>query len=111
MPSFFNTEVITMCEYVVNQNICKITGNNCPWMYWCDKTHGWRPNNSMPIQCKQAKNYIPKVGRNQGVVVASNKKTINVDIKGKIYSFRNPYEEVPKVVNVKKVNGEWILAM
>lgn len=63
----------------------------------------------MPKTCKQAKDYVPKVGRNQGVVVAANKKTINVDIKGKIYVFRNPYEDTPKVVNVKKVDGEWTL--
>ena len=40
-----------MCEYV-DQNVCRITKDACPWMYLCPQTGTWRANNYMPADCK-----------------------------------------------------------
>ena len=49
-----------MCEYVKG-NRCLISKENCPFVYWCDKIHAYKPSSSMPENCKiKEKLQIPK---------------------------------------------------
>ena len=40
-----------MCEYVKG-NQCLVTKEVCPFVYWCDKIHSYKPSSSMPENCK-----------------------------------------------------------
>lgn len=95
-----------MCEYSEN-NICKLTKEVCPWMYFCDNLQIWRANNFMPKDCKvKNANVIKHKGKYQ--VRNSRKNYIYVDIDGHTYKFENPFDFVPDYVDVvKQRNGQY----
>ena len=47
-----------MCNYVnIEEDKCKITKNICPYLYFCNKTKSYKPNASMPSNCKIKQNF------------------------------------------------------
>lgn len=96
-----------MCEFV-NNNICTLTNNVCPYMSFCNRLHCWKPSPYMPKNCKIKKNAeIPK-GYYKVCYVKRNKLYVSID--GYVEIFDNPFNEAPAYVKViKKKNGEKVI--
>lgn len=93
-----------MCEYV-NQYQCKITQENCPFVYYCDKKRVWLPSDSMPKNCKIKQKLSPPKGHYK--VVEERKGCLYVIIGDQTYKFPNPFDIVPEYVQVYKRNGQY----
>lgn len=96
-----------MCNYL-NESICKVTGKQCPYMYFCTKKQMWRPLSSFPKVCKLKENAdIPK---GYYKVCKERHGNLYVNIDGYIRIIKNPFDEVPLYVKAYKLkNGEWRL--
>ncbi len=90
-----------MCEFI-EENKCKINQSPCPWVYWCDKVQGWRPNKYMPEKCN-----MKKITKHNGKykVRDSRKGFLYVDIEDTTYKIENPFDFIPDYVDVQKRNG------
>lgn len=99
-----------MCEYV-DKNICNLTKENCPYLYFCNKTLSWKESKDMPANCKIKEKTID-IPKGHYAVAFARKGLLYVNIKGIIYPLDNPYkdEEVPKYVKIQKnKQGDWIV--
>lgn len=98
-----------MCENV-DLNICKITKQNCPFVYYCYKTNTWKALNSMPKNCKII-NKKKEIDLPKGCypVVFTRKGFLYVEIKGYLYKFKNPFDNIPNYVKLRKTNGKWCI--
>lgn len=96
-----------MCNYVQN-NQCRITKNNCPYMYYCNKAKSWIPLKNMPTNCKVKENFeIPK---GYYKVRMERKGYLYIDIDNQTFKILNPFDEVPLYVKATKLkNGNWRL--
>ena len=96
-----------MCEYV-NNNICKILNNNCPYMYFCNKDNIWKANKYMPKNCKiKEKLDIPE---GYYKVCFEKRGNLYIDYNGHIEIIPNPFDNTPLYVKLTKLkNGKWKL--
>lgn len=96
-----------MCNLVL-ENICSITKNICPYMYFCNKTKSWKPLKSMPAICKIKKEQDIPNGYYKVCFERHNNLYINID--GNIQIIPNPFNDVPLYVKaIKLKNGKWRL--
>lgn len=86
-----------MCNYV-SGNTCRITGQQCPYMFYCNQIRAYKPMNSMPDNCKVATTQIPPAGFYK--VVQSRKQWLYVRIGTQTIMIKNPYDEVPAFVKI-----------
>lgn len=99
-----------LCEYV-DKNICKLTKEICPYLYFCNKTLSWKESKNMPTNCK-IKGKSVNIPKGYYAVAFARKGLLYVNIKGVIYPLDNPYKngEVPNFVKVQKnKQGDWII--
>lgn len=97
-----------MCKYIKEKNICSITQNNCPYMYFCTKKNEWRELNNMPSNCKIKNNADIPDGYYK--VCFEKRNNLYVDINGHIEIIQNPFNDVPLYVKaIKLKNGKWRL--
>lgn len=92
-----------MCNYR-KDNICSITNEKCPWVYYCDKVGAWKELSKMPKQCKLSKQVEVPKGYNK--VVFERKGFLYVQIDNQTIKFLNPYDYIPEYVKVYKSKGE-----
>ncbi len=96
-----------MCEYV-DQNVCRITKEVCPWMYLCPQTGEWRANNYMPADCKVKRNVDIPTGYCR--VREERKGWLYVDLGEQTIRVKNPFDHTPLYVRVRKLkSGEYKL--
>lgn len=102
-PQFLTVYMVNkMCDYVkVNQ--CTITGEVCPFMYFCERKRIWKPNKNMPSKCKVALNIEVPDGYCR--VVGSRKNFLYIDMGDYTISVKNPFDEVPLYVRVSKTKN------
>lgn len=86
-----------MCNYV-KENICKITNEICPFMYYCNKVGAYKPLNSMPSRCKVVDDQEAPVGFYK--VVQARKQWLYVRIGTQTIVIENPFDEVPAFVKL-----------
>lgn len=98
-----------MCNYVnIEEGKCKITKNICPYLYFCNKTKSYKPNASMPSNCKIKKNF--EVPNGCYKVCFERKGKLYVSIEGHIEIIPNPFDTVPLYVKATKLKtGKWRL--
>ena len=97
-----------MCKYIVNENICSILRQNCPYMYFCTKINKWRKSKAMPINCKVKDRVEAPEGYYK--VCFEKRGNLYVDINGHIEIISNPFEEIPLYIKATKLkNGKWRL--
>ena len=95
-----------MCEYV-QLNKCSISGEVCPFMYYCNKLRIWKPLKSMPEKCNIKENFeIPK---GYCKVRFERKGYLYVDINNQTFAIKNPFDDVPKYVKATKTKNGWRL--
>ena len=94
-----------MYEYVKG-NQCLISKENCPFVYWCDKIHAYKPSSSMPENCKiKEKLQIPK---GYSKVRFERKGYLYVDVNDQTIQIKNPFDDIPLYVKVtKSKDGNW----
>lgn len=96
-----------MCNCLID-NICNITKEACPYVYFCYKKNRYEPLRTMPNNCKVKQPKV-KVPRGYFEVVFERKGWLYVNVRGNLYKFRNPYGEIPPYVKLCKVNGAWAI--
>ena len=98
-----------MCNYVnIEEGKCKITKNICPYLYFCNKTKSYKPNASMPSNCKLKQNFELPNGCYK--VCFERKGKLYVSIDGHIEIIPNPFDTVPLYVKATKLKtGKWRL--
>ena len=96
-----------MCEYV-KDNICTISKEICPFVYFCNKAKTWRPLKSMSGNCKvKLQAEVPK---GYYRVRQARKGYLYVDIDNVTHNILNPFDDVPLFVKATKLkNGSWRL--
>jgi len=96
-----------MCKYV-NKNICTISKEICPFVYYCNKVQDWKPLKSMPEKCNIIIN--AEVPKGYYRVRMERKGYLYIDIKGQTYKILNPFDDIPLYVKaVKLKSGKWKL--
>lgn len=88
-----------MCEYV-KENMCLITNDVCPFMYYCDKRSAWMPNKNMPKSCKQKQ--AQEIPKGCYPVREERKGYLYVDVNNQTLKFLNPFENIPLYVKLTK---------
>ena len=95
-----------MCNYV-NERDCSITGEICPYVYWCNKKQRWLELSSMPKDCKVKVNYeLPK---GQYLVIEERKGYLYVDVNNQAIAIKNPFNFKPKYVELYKTKTGWAI--
>ena len=97
-----------MCNYIINNNVCKILNKNCPYMYFCNKENIWKPSLSMPKNCKIKQQIEAPQGYYK--VYYEKRGNLYIDINGHIEIVQNPFDNVPLYVKATKLkSGKWRL--
>ena len=88
-----------MCNYV-NENKCKITGDICPYMYYCEKIRAFRASSAMPKECKiVVRKDVPK---GYSIVRDERNGYLYVDYGEITIKLKNPYSIVPNYVKIRR---------
>lgn len=86
-----------MCSFIKDNNQCKITNTQCPFIYYCIKKQIWKPLNGME-NCKvKNQNNIPK---GYYKVCFERHGNLYIDIDNVIKIVPNPFETVPLFVKL-----------
>ena len=88
-----------MCNYV-RENRCLVTEQVCPYMYYCEKIHGFKPSPAMPSECKiKQQAEIPK---GYYRVRDVRKGYLYIDVDDETIKVKNPFDSVPLYVKVSR---------
>lgn len=98
-----------MCNYVViEEGKCKITKDICPYLYFCNKIKSYKPNASMPSNCKVKQSF--EVPNGYYKVCFERKGNLYININGNVEVIPNPFDIVPLYVKATKLkSGKWRL--
>ena len=96
-----------MCEYSI-ENKCKITKENCPFVYWCDKFQMWKPNKYMPKNCKVKQMNVNQYNGKYKVGFHHN-GYLYVNINNEPHKLENPFNFIPDYVEIEKKDGVYIV--
>ena len=91
-----------MCEYRIN-NKCSLTEVICPWAFWCGAIHDYKQRDSYKTYCNILKKEIEKE-KPKGFheVKFERHGFLYVDFDGLVIKVKNPFENIPKFVKIKK---------
>ena len=93
-----------MCNYT-NGNNCLITGEICPFVYWCPRRYIWKPSKNMPENCGVKERYEAPKGQYR--VCDERKGMLYIDIDKNIIMLENPFDYIPKYVKLSKTKNGW----
>lgn len=98
-----------MCNYVViEEGKCKITKDICPYLYFCNKIKSYKPNSSIPLNCKVKQNF--EIPNGYYKVCFEKKGDLYININGNVEIVQNPFDTIPPYVKATKLkNGKWKL--
>lgn len=96
-----------MCGYIIsNSNLCRISNQICPYMFFCNKESRWKPMASMPVKCKIKESM--EIPQGHYKVCFEKRGNLYVNVDGNIRIIPNPFDYVPQFVKVSRLkNGEW----
>ena len=89
-----------MCEYIIFENTCHLTNQQCPYMFYCNSEKRWKPNKIMPTKCKVKQNMEIPQGYNK--VLFERRGYLYVDLGKEVKKILNPFNDIPSYVKVKK---------
>lgn len=98
-----------MCQYR-KENKCSLTNTICPWAYWCGKISGYKERDSYIKYCMLFKNEIEKE-KPEGYYKVNFERHgyLYIDFNNEIIKVKNPFEDIPKFVKVKKTKTSYKL--
>lgn len=89
------------------ENLCIITGNICPWAQWCGRLSIWKERDGASKYCKLLKDepvpdgyYKVEFERHGFLYILFEEDVIKV---------KNPFNDIPKFVKVKKTKTSYKL--
>lgn len=88
-----------------NGQICNLTKNNCPWVYWCGRIADYKERDGSENYCKYRKEEIVPVGYNK--VQFEKRGELYITINNQTIKLPNPYDYVPKYVKLYQSKGNW----
>lgn len=91
-----------MCQYR-KQKMCSKTNTVCPWAFWCGTIHDYKDRDSCNTYCKILKEEREKE-KPKGFheVKFERHGFLYVDFNGLVIKVKNPFENIPKFVKIKK---------
>ena len=94
-----------MCEYAnVENGQCNVTKQICPYLYFCNKILKYKPNSSMPSDCKIKQNL--EVPKGYYKVCFERRGRLYIEVDGFVKIVPNPFDETPIYVKIiKQKNG------
>ena len=96
-----------MCEYRIN-NKCSLTEVICPWAFWCGAIRDYKERDSYKTYCNILKNEIEKEKPKDCYKVNFERHGyLYVDFNGSIIKVKNPFEDIPKFVKIKKTKASY----
>lgn len=95
-----------MCNYV-KENKCLITNQVCPYVYYCDKTRGYKPSSNMPQDCKVKQ--TAEIPDGYCRVRDVRKDYLYIDYGEITIKVKNPFSFVPQYVKVIKTKAGYKL--
>ena len=88
-----------MCNYV-KENKCLITNQICPFVYYCDKIHGYKPSPNMIQDCKVKR--TAEIPDGYFLVRDARKDYLYIDYDEITIKVKNPFDFIPQYVKVTK---------
>lgn len=88
-----------MCKYL-QTNLCLLTKEQCPWVFFCNREQKWKPNRAMPSKCKVKENL--EIPEGYCKVVFERHGYLYVNLGTEVKKILNPFNDVPLYVKVKK---------
>lgn len=98
-----------MCEYR-KENICNLTNLICPWSYWCGAISDYKERESYKTYCGILKKEENKVPDGYYKVEFEKRGFLYIEFNDSIIKVKNPFDEVPKFVKVKKTKTSYKLS-
>lgn len=91
-----------MCQYKT-ENKCLLTNTICPWAYWCGAISGYKQRESYRVYCKILKDKIEQEKPDGYYKVNFERHGyLYINFNNEIIKVKNPFEDIPKFVKVKK---------
>ena len=97
-----------MCEYR-DKNICNLTNSICPWAYWCGNISGYKERESYKKYCKFFKQEDEKVPSGYCKIEFERHGFLYIKFNDQVIKVKNPFEDIPKFVKVKKTKTSYKL--
>lgn len=96
-----------MCDYVnIKQGKCKISNENCPFVYYCTKIMSYKPSSSMPNSCPVKEQF--EVPKGFYKVEFERHGNLYIEVDGIVEIVKNPNNYVPTYVKMTKLkSGVW----
>ncbi len=90
-----------MCDYVdLSKGKCKISLENCPYVYFCNRQMSYKESKDMPVDCLiKTKHELPK-GCNK--VAFERHGELYIEVDNFIVIVKNPYTYTPDYVKLGK---------
>ena len=104
-----------ICEYCeigsyYGTCMCSRDGQICPFMRRCPYEKCWLPLDNMDV-CRLRKEGVDMSHLKKGEYIVTFERggKLYVDIDGMMHKFVNPFDDIPKVIEVVKVDGEYYI--
>ena len=98
-----------MCQYR-NKNMCSLSNSICPWAYWCGNISNYKERESYKRYCKFLKQEEEKVPSGYFKVEFERHGFLYINFNNSIIKVKNPFDDIPKCVKVKKTKTSYKLA-
>ena len=95
-----------MCQYR-NKNMCSLTSSICPWAYWCGNVKNYKERESYKYYCKFLKQEEEKVPDGYYKVEFERHGFLYINFDHSTIKIKNPFEDIPKFVKVKKTKTSY----
>ena len=98
-----------MCNYVdLSKGKCKISLENCPYLYFCNKKMAYKESKAMPEDCPIKKRHEMPKGYNK--VVFERHGDLYIEVDNYTVIIKNPFNYVPEYVKLSKnKQGKWYI--
>ena len=98
-----------MCQYRKN-NICSLSQSICPWAYWCGEIKSYKERDSYKRYCQNFKEEETKVPDGYNKVEFERHGFLYIKFDGSTIKIKNPFDDIPKFVKVKKTKTSYKLS-
>lgn len=95
-----------MCRYKdLSNGKCGISGEICPYLYFCSKIQQYKESQRMPKICKVMERYEAPKGAYK--VAYEKRGALYVEVNDTIVIVDNPYDYTPSYVKMNVKEGDW----
>lgn len=94
-----------MCNHIdLVEGKCKITKENCPYVYFCNRTQSYRILSSMPLKCKIEENIECPKGFYK--VCFERDGNLYVEINNEVKIIKNSFDYTPAYVKIRRLKNK-----